>query len=329
MPRTISKIAQLLATVAALCLVAVSGALAQTFPTKPIRIVVPFPAGGPSDFAARVISQPLIELLGRPVIIDNRVGASGAIGVDSVVRSPPDGYTLTVATVGIMSIAPHLGKVPYDPLRDLVPITNLMGGPLWLLTHQSVPVHNIKQLIALARARPGQLNYATSGLGQAAHLTGELLKNMAGNIDIVAVHYKGAAPAFTAVLAGEMSMYLSSSPLEVMPFVKAGRIRMLAVTSPKRAPATPDVPTVDESGLKGFDVLTWNGLLAPAGTPREIIAHLNRDVVKALHAPKVVERVDAQGIHVIGDTPEAFGARIRGDSDRWGRLIKQLGIKLE
>src|SRR5688572_25673785 len=326
--QSMPRIAQLLAGVTAVCLASADSVLAQPFPAKPIRIVVPFSAGGPSDFTARVISQRLPELLGQPVIIDNRPGAAGAIAAELVAKSPSDGHTLLIVNSGIM-LAPYLfsGKLAYDPARDFAPIANLIGGPQWLVTHPSVPARSVKQLIELARARPGQLHYGSAGVGQQSHLTGELFKIMTG-VDILHVPYKGAAPAVADMIGGHISMNFTALLAVVLPQAKAGRLHLLAVTSLKRSPATPEVPTMDESGLKGFEVSNWNGILAPAGTPQDVIGRLNRDIVKALQFPEVREAISAQGNFVIGDTPDEFGAFNRADSLKWSRLIKQLGIQL-
>jgi tripartite-type tricarboxylate transporter receptor subunit TctC len=315
--------------VTALCLASASGVLAQAFPTRPVHIVVPFPPGGNSDFLARIVSRELSGPLGQPVVVENRAGASGAIAADLVAKSPPDGHTMLLATVGMLSISPHLGgKLPYDPARDFAPVTEVSGGSLWLLVNQSVPANNVRELIALAKAQPGRLNYASPGLGQATSLTFELFKLMAG-VDVVTVHYKGSAPALNDVLGGQIGIYVTPTLGEVMQFVKAGRLRLLAVSSLKRWPAMPEVPTIDESGLKGFEVSTWNGLVAPARTPPAIVARLSREIVKVLQLPKVQEGISAQGGFVLSGTPEEFGARIRADSDKWAPLIKQLGIKLD
>ena len=326
--KTISSIPPLLGTGAALCLAIGNGVLAQSFPAKPIRIVVAFAPGGPSDFAARVISQRLPELLGQQTVVDNRPGAGGMVGAEMVAKSPPDGYTLLIANVGMLSVAPYLySKLSYNPAKDFAPITNLIGGPSWLIVHPSVPVHSAKELIALAKARPGQLTYGSAGVGQVSHLNGELFKIMAG-VDIVHVPYKGTGQITPDLIGGQISMSFSTD-IQSLLLGKAGKLRMLAVTSLKRSPAAPEVPTVDESGLKGFEVLNWNGIVAPAGTPREIIARLNRDFVKVIQLPEVKQLVGAQGNIVIGDTSEEFSAYIRAESDKWSKVIKQLRIKLE
>ena len=328
MTKMIRNVPLLLGMGALLCLAPGNGALAQSYPAKPIRIVVAFAPGGPSDFAARVISQRLPKLLGQQVVVDNRAGAGGLVGAEHVAKSQPDGYTLLIANVGMLSVARYLySKLPYDPAKDFAPITNLIGGPSWLIVHPSVPVHNVKELITLAKARSGQLTYGSAGVGQVSHLNGELFKIMAG-VDIVHVPYKGTGQITPDLIGGQISMSFSTD-IQNLLFAKAGKLRMLAVTSLKRSPAAPEVPTVDESGLKSFEVLNWNGIVAPAGTPREIIALLNRDFVKVIQLPEVKQLVGAQGNIVIGDTSEEFGAYIRAESDKWSKVIKQLGIKLD
>lgn len=325
MTRTSVRVIRQLGTVAGLFLAIAGGAMAQSFPSQPIRIVVPFPAGGPSDFAGRVVSARLPELLGQPVIYDNRAGAAGVIAGEIVARSRPDGHTLLIANVGMLSIAPHLGKLPYDPVKDFAPITDMVRAPQWLIVHPSVPAHSVKALIALAKAQPGQLNYGSAGLGQQSHLTGELLKSLVG-IDIVHVPYKGAAPAVVDLISGNISMVFTTS-MESIQLAKAGRIRILAITSGERSPVTPEVPTMIESGVKDFEVYSWNGILAPAATPRNTIERLNRDIVKALQFPEVKERVNANGKFIVGDTPEEFGAFIRAESARWLRIIQERGLQ--
>ena len=312
---------------AGVLLIAAPGAGAQPFPAKAVRIVVPFPAGGPSDYAARVVSQRLQEFIGQPVVVDNRPGAAGTLGAELVAKAPPDGYTLLIANVGMLSVAQFVQKLPYDPQRDFAPITNLIGGPSWLLVHPSVPARSVKELIELAKARPGQLTYGSAGTAQVSHLNGELFKVLAG-VDLLHVPYKGTGPIIPELLGGQISMSFSTA-IENLQFVRAGRVRALAITSLKRSPVVPEVPTVDESGLKGFEVLNWNGIVAPAGTPREIVARLNRDIVRATQQPDVRERVGAQGNLVIGDSPEEFAAYIRLEADKWSAVVKKAGIRID
>jgi len=306
-------------------LAASGSASSQTFPAKPIRVVVPFPAGGPSDFAGRIVAQRLPELLGQPVIYDNRPGAAGSIAAQLVAKSSPDGHTLLIANVGMLCIAPHLGKLGYDP-KQFSPITNMVSAPQWLVIHPSVPARSVKELISLAKARPGQLTYGSAGIGQQSHLTGELF-NLAAGVKVLHVPYKGATPAVMDLIGGQISMIFTTS-IENLEFAKTGRLRILAITSRDRSRVTPDVPTMQEAGLSEFEAYSWNGILAPADTPREIIARLNRDIVRALQFPDVQERVAASGKFVVGDKPEEFGVYIASESARWSKIVKQQGIKI-
>jgi tripartite-type tricarboxylate transporter receptor subunit TctC len=311
--------------IAALTLAAHAAAQA---PGKQVRIVVPFPPGGPSDYAARVVAQKLPDFLGQPVIVDNRPGANGTLGAEYTARSAPDGMTICIANVGMITILPHLqAKMPYDTFRDFTPITNLIGGPSFLLVHPSIPARNVKELIALAKKRPGELTYASAGLGQISHMNGELMKLLAG-IDVLHVPYKGTGPIMPELIGGQVSMTFSTS-IETLQFVKAARVRLLAVTGKQRLAMIPDTPTMEEAGLAGFESLNWNGIVGPAGLPRDVLARLNREIVRAVNAPDVKEKVAAQGNFVIGDTPEQFAAYIRTEYDKWGRVVKQANIKLE
>jgi tripartite-type tricarboxylate transporter receptor subunit TctC len=303
-------------------------AVAQTFPGKPIRVVAPSPAGGPTDYAARISTQHLPELLGQPVVVDNRPGGGGITGADIVAKAPPDGHTLLVASVGLMVILPFLqDKLPYDAFKDFVPITNLVGGPTVLMMHPSVPVRTIKELIALAKARPGQLTYGSTGPGQISHLSGELLKRQAG-IDLLHVPYKGTANLFTQLVGGEISMNFSTS-IDGLTYMRNGRLHALAITSLKRSAVMPEVPTMDESGLKGFEATNWNGIWAPGKTPHEVIARLNQDIVKSVQSAENRERVAAQGNMLLTAKPEEFSAYIRREAERWAKVVKDANIKLE
>lgn len=300
----------------------------QVFPSKAIRIVVPFPPGGPSDFAARSVSQYLPQFLGQPVIVENRTGGAGITGTESVAKSPPDGHTLLVATVGVMVIAPYLfNNLPYDPFRDFVPITNLVSGPAVLVVHPSVPVRSVQELIALAKAQPGKLTYGSTGPGQISHLNGELFKALAG-VDILHVPYKGAAPLLPELIGGQISMNFSVA-VDGLNLMRAGRLRALAVTSPKRLAIMPEVPTLDESGLKGYDVSNWNAIWAPARTPREVIERLHREICKSMASADVRERIAVQGNVVVCDTPDEFAAYIRQEAAKWSKVIKDARIKLD
>jgi tripartite-type tricarboxylate transporter receptor subunit TctC len=301
---------------------------AQTFPAKPIRIMVAFPPGGPSDYAARVVSAKLAESLGQPVVVENRPGAGGALATELAARAAPDGHTLVVGNTGTLTVLPHLqAKIPYDALRDFTPITNLIGGPSFLLLHPSVPAKNLRELIALAKRQPGRLTYASAGVGQISHMNGELLKLLAG-IDLLHVPYKGTGQVTPELLGGQVSMTFSTS-VDNLQFVKAGRVRLLAVTGKERLGVIPDTPTMAEAGVPGFDSLNWNGIVGPARIPRDIVNRLNRELVRAVRAPDVAEKVVAQGNFVIGDTPEQFGAYIRTESEKWGRVVKQAKIKVD
>jgi len=303
-------------------------AWAQTFPTKPVRIVVPFPPGGPSDFAARSVSQHLPQFIGQPVIVDNRTGGAGITGTDAVAKSPPDGHTLLVTTVGVMVIAPYLfNNLPYDPFRDFIPVTNLVSGPSVLVVHPSVPVRTVQELIAFARAQPGKLTYGSTGPGQISHLNGELFKSLA-EVDILHVPYKGAAPLLPELIGGQISMNFSTA-IDGINLMRAGRLRALAVTSPQRLAVMPEVPTMDEAGLKGYDVSNWNGLWAPAKTPHDVVERLHREICKAMDFADVRERVAAQGNMVVCDTPVEFAAYIRKEAVKWSKVIRDARIKLD
>ena len=314
--------------VAGLLALTASLAHAQTYPAKPVRIVVPFPPGGPSDYAARVIAQKLPEYLGQPVIVDNRPGASGTTGAEQVARAAPDGTTVCIANTGMLTVLPHLqAKMPYDPFKDFTPIANLIGGPSFLLVHPSIPAQNLKELIALAKKRPGELTYASAGVGQISHMNGELMKLLAG-IDVLQVPYKGTGLIMPELIGGQVSMTFSTS-IDTLQFVKAGRANLLAVTGKQRLPMVPGTPTMEEAGLPGFESLNWNGLVGPANIPRDVLTRLNREIARALNAPDVKDKIIAQGNFVIGDTPEQFTAYIRSEYDKWGSVVKQANIRLD
>jgi len=301
---------------------------AQTFPTKTVRIVVAFPPGGPSDYAARVVNARLSEALGQPVIVDNRPGAGGALATELVARAAPDGYTLLVGNTGTLTVLPYLqAKIAYDPQRDFTPITNLIGGPSFLLTHPSVPVKNLRDLIALAKRQPGKLTYASAGVGQISHMNGELLKLLAG-IDLLHVPYKGTGAITPEILGGQVMVTFSTS-VENLQLVKAGRVRLLAVTGKERLGMIPDTPTMAEAGVPGFESLNWNGIVGPARMAREVVDRLNRELVRAIKMPDVVEKVAAQGNFVIGDTPDQFAAYIKADSEKWSRVVREAKIKID
>jgi tripartite-type tricarboxylate transporter receptor subunit TctC len=305
-----------------------ASAVAQQYPTKAVRLIVGFPAGGTSDIMARLTGQKLSEAWGQTFIIDNRPGAGGNIGTELVAKAAPDGYTLLVSPGSTLTSNPAVySKVPFDTVRDFAPVTMIAGVPNALVVHPSVPANNVKALIALAKSRPGQLAYASTGAGQSTHLSAELLKTSAG-INLIHVPYKGSAPALTDIVAGQVSVMFDNMP-SVLPFIKSGRLKPLAVSSAARSRALPDVPTVAESALPGFDVTVWFGVLAPAATSRDIVNRLNAEIVKAIKTPDMRERFAQQGADAIGNTPEDFAAVIKRDLAKWAKVVKDANIKLD
>lgn len=310
-------------------LVAASGAAAQAanYPNKPVRIVVPQSPGGSTDLTARLVAQKLADALGQSVVVDNRPGAGSIIGTDLVAKAAPDGYTLLVVASSI-TINPSLHKkLPFDPIRDLAPVSQLSAFPNIVVVHPAVPVKTMQDLIALARAKPGQLNYGSSGTGTGTHLSAELLRTMTG-VNMVHVPYKGGGPAVTALLGGQVQLNFATIPT-VLPHVRAGKLRPLAVTTLKRSPALPEVPTIAESGVPGFDHGPWNGMLAPAKTPRAVIARLNAEVAKIVHTPEARAVLVHDGAEPVGNAPEAFAAIIRSETAKWAKVIREAGIKAD
>jgi tripartite-type tricarboxylate transporter receptor subunit TctC len=298
------------------------------YPVKPIRLVVPFAPGGSTDTIARVIGQKLDEALGQQVIIDNRPGAGGNLGVDYVAKSAPDGYTLIFGHVGTFGFGPSLyAKLPYDPIRDFAPVALFAMVPNMLVVHPSLPANSVKELVALARARPGQLNYGSSGNGSASHLATEYFK-LLSKTDITAIPYKGTGPLVTDLIAGQTSLTITGVP-PLYPHVQSGRLRALAVGSVKRLPLLPSLPTIAEAGVPGYESSTWFGPLAPAKTPREIIVRLNVELMKMLQRPDVRARFAAEGIEALGSTPEEFGTYIKSEIERWSRVIKAAHVRPE
>lgn len=313
--------------IVALLLVACAPAQAQPYPAKPVRLVVPFPPGGPTDIVGRLVSQKMAEGLKQPVVVENRAGAGGVLGTEAVAKSPADGYTVLMGTIGglavSMSLQPNRG---YDTLRDFAPVTQAVNVTSILVTHPSVPVKSAKELLALARAQPGRLNYGSSGSGTVTHLAGELFKLM-GGVNIVHVPYKGGSPALTAILSGEMSLTYENS-LIIVPHIKSGKVRALGVTSAKRSKLLPEVPSIAET-LPGYGASGWYGLLAPAGTPKDVLARLNTEAVRALRAPEVAEKLSSQGAEPAPGSPEEFTAFIRGEIDKWAKVVKAANMKPE
>jgi len=312
---------------AALC--ACSLAQAQTpFPSKPIRLIVTSPAGGSNDILNRIVGAKLAELLAQPVLIDNRPGASGFVAAEMVAKAPADGYTLLGATEATLVANPlFFKKVPYDPQRDFAPVTIAVEIGYVLLVHPSVPANSVPELIALARSKPGALNYASSGNGSAFHIGMELFKRMAG-VDIVHVPFKGSALSVNAMLAGDVQIMLNGTPNGV-PLARSGKLRAIAVAGARRSPLAPELPTIAESGLPGYDMSGWFGTVAPAGTPAAVVASLNREYVRALRSPEVRERLEGYGFEVVGNTPEEFASRMRNESQRLARVIQESGAKPE
>ncbi len=301
---------------------------AQQYPSKAVRMIVGFPAGGTSDIMARLTGQKLSEAWGQTFIIDNRPGAGGNIGTELVAKAAPDGYTLLVSPGSTLTSNPAVySKVPFDTVRDFAPVTIIAGVPNALVAHPSLPVANVKQLIALAKSRPGQLAYASTGAGQSTHLSAELLKTSAG-INLIHVPYKGSAPALTDIVAGQVSVMFDNLP-SVLPFIKSGRLKPLAVSSAARSRALPEIPTVAESGVPGFDVTVWFAVLAPAATPRDIVNRLNAEIVKAINTSDMRQRLAQQGADPIGNTPEEFSAVIKRDLAKWAKVVKDANIKLD
>jgi tripartite-type tricarboxylate transporter receptor subunit TctC len=302
-------------------------ALAQAYPAKPVKVVVPYPPGGPTDIVARVLSQKLAEQTGQQFVVENRAGAGGNIGAEAVARAPADGYTLLVATTA-HAINPSLFKsLGYDLQRDFAPVSQLTGGPLVIVVNPSLPARNVRELIALAKSRPGGLNLASSGNGQSTHLSAELFNSMAG-IRMNHVPYKGSAPALTDVIAGQADLMFDTM-LSAMPQVKTGKLRALAVTSSTRSAAAPDLPTVAESGLPGYEAIAWNGLLAPAGTPKDVVAKLNAELKKALDTPEVKERFAAQGFGAAWGPPDRFATFLQSELAKWAKVVKASGATVD
>ena len=300
---------------------------AQAYPSRPVRIVVGFPPGGTSDILARTIAARLAEPLGQAVVVENRTGAGGNIGAESVAKAAPDGYTLLMGTTSQAISQSLYRKLNYDLMRDFAPITQAVNYSNLLVVHPSLPVSNVAELLVMARARPGVLNYGTAGNGTPPHMTGELFKAYTG-VDILHVPYKGGAPAIVDLVAGQIPVMFDNVP-PLLPHVRSGRIRALANTSLTRLAVLPDVPTLNESGLKGFDAVGWNGLLAPAGTPREIVSRLHAEVVRILRAGDVRDQLTSQGADIVGNSPEEFTAWIRNEVTKWAGVVRTSGAKLD
>ncbi|MFY9317148.1 MAG: tripartite tricarboxylate transporter substrate binding protein [Burkholderiales bacterium] len=314
--------------VAAYALLPMGGALAQTYPAKPVRMIVGFPPGGGTDVVARVISQKLTEWWGQAVTVENRAGATGTIGADAVAKSAPDGYTLIMGHVNSHAIAPNLfAKLPYDPLKDFAAVAYVGYVPNVLAVHPSVNVKNVKELVALLKANAGKYNYASSGNGSTQHLAGEMFKQLTGT-SIIHVPYKGSGDAIKDLLAGVVAMNFDTMP-PVMPHIQAGKLRGLAISTPKRLAQLPDVPTFLEEGITGFDVANWYGVMAPGGTPRDIVARLNAEINKAMLVPEVRARLEGVGTQLKEQSAAEFEAYMKSEVAKYAKLIKDTGVKVE
>ena len=300
--------------------------LAQQYPSKPVRIIVPFAPGGGSDFIARFMAQRLTETLGSQVIVENKPGAGGVLGIEQGVKSPPDGYTLTLIASSY-TVNPSIYKLNFDPVGDITPIIQMSQGPLLVVVTPSVPVKTIKELIALAKSKPGEVTFASSGQGSVIHLATELFDSMA-KIKMNHIPYKGTGPALTDTLAGQTNVFFSSTA-NAMPHVKAGKLRAIAVSTAQRIPALPEVPTVAESGLPGYDVVLWHGLIGPKGLPRAVVDRINGDVTKSLKLKETAEQLQSDGVAPAGGTPEQFAAQIKKEIGVWRKVATDAGVKQE
>lgn len=318
----------LAAAAAAVSLAPFAASAQAQFPAKPITIIVPFSAGGTTDILARVIGQYMGRDLGQTVVVDNRAGAGGNIGGQAAARAPADGYTLFMGTVGTHAINQSLyRKMPFDPIKDFAPLSRVAMVPNLLVANPSQPFKSVKEMIAFAKANPGKINFGSSGNGSSIHLSGELFKQMAG-VDMQHVPYRGSAPAVSDLLGGQISVMFDNMP-SAIPHVKGGKLRALAVTTAKRSPALPDVPTIAEAGVPGYEATSWFGLLAPAGTPAPVVAKLNASILKALADPEVKKKLAEQGAEPHGEKPEQFAAFIESETVKWGKVVKESGASLD
>ena len=312
----------------ALAMANVYPALAETWPTRPIRFIVPFAPGGGGDVVGRIIGQRMSEQLGKPLVIDNRAGGGGTLGCELAAKAAPDGYTLLLGNVGPIAVGPALyPKLAYNPVRDFAPVTMIASFPNLLVANPGLPFKTVPELVAYAKSRPGALNFASAGAGTSTHLAGELFKSVAG-IDVVHVPYKGGAAAMTDIIAGQVAYYFGTMPSS-MPLAKAGKLRALAVTSLTRSPAAPEVPTIAESGYPKFETAAWYGLMFPTGTPREIVARTNAATMVVLALPDIRERLVHEGSEPLGSTPAQFGAYIKAEIAKWSGVVKAAHLKAD
>ena len=310
-----------------LCLCVWSAGMAQEYPTKPIRLIAPFAPGGPTDLFARLMGAKLGERLGQPVVVENRPGAGGSVGAEVAAKAAPDGYTIVLVSSSFAVNATLYPKLPFDPLKDFAPVTLLASAPYLLAVHAGIKASSVRELIALAKAHPGKLNYGSGGSGSGPHIVAELFKSAAG-LDIVHIPYKGTGPLTTALVAGDVQLAFGNM-FALMPHVKSARVRPMAVTGAARSPALSEAPTVAESGLPGFEATGVHGLLAPAGTPRRIIDKLNGECVAILRSPEVRAQLASEGAEAIGNTPEQYAAHLANEVQKWGKLIRERGIRAE
>jgi len=309
----------------ALCLVLASGAAAEEYPSRPIRLIVPFPPGGPNDIIARVVGQRMSEIVKQPVIIDNRSGQAGALGTDAVAKSTPDGYTIGITSASSLAILPSMEKIAYDPQKDLQPITLVATVPEMLVVAKDVPARNMSELVALAKAQPGKLNFASAGVGGLPHLAGELFK-LTAKIDIVHVPYRGAAPAINDLLGQQVQMTFLDLPV-ILPQIKAGNLKPIALGARERAKQAPDVPTTAEVGMPDLLIENWYGMIGPAGLPREVLEKINRVAVEAVSDPAVKDKLAEQGLTLVPQTPEQFRAFIAAEATKWANVVKKAGLE--
>jgi tripartite-type tricarboxylate transporter receptor subunit TctC len=303
-------------------------ATAQQWPAKPVRIIVPFPAGGGVDFIGRIMAKHLSDRLGQQVVVDNRAGSNGIVGMEALKNAPPDGYTIAASSNGpLVNNLILYSKLPYDTLRDFAPISSMVIFPLMLVTHPSLPAKNVKELIALARAKPGEIVYSSPGIGNGGHLAAELFVSLA-KVKMLHVPYKGTAPANVALLGGEVHLTYSSIP-SILPHVQNGRLRAMGIGNSQRLAALPDIPTIAEAGLPGYEAYSWGGMVAPAKTPVAIVSRLNREINEILRSREVTEQLTREGTLPMADTPEKFGAYIKADLEKWTKVVRDAGIKAE
>lgn len=298
------------------------------YPNRPLKMIMPFPPGGPTDILGRLLSQRLGEALGHNVIVDNRAGGAGMIAGVLAAKSPPDGYTLFLGGITTLAVAPFVQKnMQYDPIKDFHPVTQTTISPLMLMTHPTLPARSVKEFLALARARPGEINYASSGPGGSGHLAGELFKSVT-KTNLVHVPYRGAPPALNDLISGQVQVMFGTM-LAAVPHVRSTKVRAIAVTGPRRSIAVPDVPTFAEAGLPAYDASSWNGILVPAGTPAAIIAKLNAELVKIIHTPNVLDRLASDGPVPIGNSPEQFGAYIKAEQQKWAKVVREANVRID